>query len=46
MIIIKENGMVDARDLHNFLEVKSPFHKFVELSIYNADLEEGKDFRN
>lgn len=45
MITIKENGMVDARELHKFVEVKTHFRGWIEDMIDHADLVEGKDFR-
>jgi phage anti-repressor protein len=44
MITIKENGMVDARELHKFIGVLTPFHKYIERCIEQADLIENKDF--
>jgi phage anti-repressor protein len=45
MITIKENGMVDARELHKFLEVKSHFRNWINEMTDYADLKENKDFR-
>lgn len=44
MITVKENGMVDARELHSFLEVKNYFADWFEDMRDYADLKEQKDF--
>jgi len=46
MITIKENGMVDARELHKFVEVKTLYWDWVNRVIDYADLQEGKDFNS
>ena len=45
MITIKENGMVDARELHKFVEVKTHFRGWIEDMVNHADLIKDKDFR-
>jgi anti-repressor protein len=45
MIQVKENGMIDAEELHKLSEVKSRFRTWVQRVIKNCDLEEGIDFR-
>lgn len=44
MIQINEKGQVNAKDIYSFVDVKTPFHKWVKKCIEYADLIEGKDF--
>jgi phage anti-repressor protein len=44
MVNVKENNMVDARDLHSIIEVKTRFDIFLKRGIENLRLVEGKDF--
>jgi len=44
MITLKENGMVDARELHKFVEAKTQYGVWLDRVIDIADLKEQKDF--
>jgi phage anti-repressor protein len=44
MINIKDNGLVDARELHSSLKVKTRFTDWINRSIDSLGIIEGKDF--
>lgn len=44
MIKLNDNGKVDARDLHAFVEVKTRFSNWIKRCIDYADLKDGQDF--
>lgn len=44
MITIKENNMVDAREIYNYIEVKSRFNGWVTESLEFIGAKEGNDF--
>jgi phage anti-repressor protein len=46
MITIQENGMVDARELHNLLGMKTRFDTWITRLIDSYGFIEGKDFRS
>lgn len=44
MINIKENGMVDARELHKLLEIKTRFNDWVSRVVNTCGFDDGKEF--
>jgi phage anti-repressor protein len=44
MIKLNENDKCNARDIYNYVEVKTRFHVWIQRCIDYADLKEGKDF--
>jgi phage anti-repressor protein len=44
MITVKENGMISAREIYNFIEVKSRFRGWVSEALEFIDAKEDKDF--
>jgi len=46
MINIKDNGLVDSRELHSTLEIKTRFNDWINRVIAVCGFEDGKDFNS
>jgi len=44
MINIKDNGLVDSRELHSTLEIKTRFNDWINRVIAVCGFEDGKEF--